>query len=111
MTLPKKLQEKRDYLADHAVKMCEEIGYPTCDEALSLIVSDSYNNCAAELLPAIENMKNALLGYRKLLDENILVRNIDDDADIMKFMQQGARLVTHLAACQSAIDKLESMGL
>ena len=45
-----------------------------------------------------EQLESALRGFIQLLDDQVLVRNTDDDHDIIKFMKQGARLVSHLAA-------------
>lgn len=54
-------------------------------------------------LERAKDLANALEGLMKLIDDGVLVRNTDDDHDIMKFMEQGVRLTTHLQACQTAL--------
>lgn len=56
-----------------------------------------------------EKLATALEGFNTLLDSCVLVRNTDDDADIMKFMKQGARITGHLSAVQSALAEYEKM--
>lgn len=78
-----------------------------------------YDKCGkfenARLLPMIKGLceevqrkQNCIDGFFKLLDDNILVRNTDDDHDFKKYFEQGARLMGRLTACKStsALEKL-----
>lgn len=61
----------------------------------------------ARLIAAAPDLLGALNGVLKLIEDGLLVRDTREDYDITKFMEQAARLIAHLAACQSAIDKAE----
>lgn len=56
------------------------------------------DSAAPELLASVE-------GFFKLLDDEVLQRNISGDHDFKRYMDQSARLVSHLQASKSAVAK------
>jgi len=52
----------------------------------------------------------ALKDIFSLIDDNILIRNIADDGDIMKFMEQGIRLTNTLANAKKLADASYNFG-
>lgn len=47
---------------------------------------------------------DALLALMQLLDDGDLVRNIEGDAEILKFLRQGRKIATALLAAKNALE-------
>lgn len=56
-------------------------------------------------------LADALRDVLKLIEDQILVRNTDNDADIRAFLQQGMRLTSALKAAQDALKSANSTAL
>lgn len=123
MTLDKTLQKIIQRAEFDRVKLVEQISQHNQDHPLDiefkktltsnfLWAADKEN---ARLMPIIQGLceevqrkQSCIDGFFKLIDDNILVRNTDDDHDFKKYFKQGARLMGHLTACKStsAFEKL-----
>ena len=66
------------------------------------------NGDAGQTLAPVSLLADALRGLIKLLDDGDLVRNTDGDADMMKFMRQGTRIMFALQAAQNALESEKS---
>ena len=66
------------------------------------------NGDAGQPLAPVSLLADALRGLIKLLDDGDLVRNTDGDADMMKFMRQGTRIMFALQAAQNALESEKS---
>lgn len=54
-----------------------------------------------------KRMANTIKGFIALIDDNILVRNTDDDHNMNTFLTNSARLVTHLKAADSVLEEFQ----
>jgi hypothetical protein len=50
-------------------------------------------------------MREALQELMQLIDDQVLVRNISDDKDVMKFFKQGLRIARVLKMAQIALEE------
>lgn len=83
MTLPKRLQEKRDELAKEWTRGWN----PLADETNSVIALNykkGFKDCATFLLPEIEKLREALLRLTVRLDESASIHDIKPSAEIVK---------------------------
>lgn len=113
-TQPPEWTQARDAAADSYIKSITQ-GYYIAGHYIHDSSTDEMKERAKNLFNAgwsagrtfelerAKDLANALEGLMKLIDDGVLVRNTDDDHDIMKFMEQGVRLTTHLQACQTAL--------
>ena len=64
----------------------------------------SETNTSGAQVPCISLLADALSAVLKLLDDGVLVRNTDNDHDVMAFMRQSMRITQILKAAQDALE-------
>lgn len=81
MTIPKKLEEKRNLFIDS--RYGNDL-WPKNGELYRIVAKESWNDCANLLLPEIEKLEKALFKLTVRLDESGSIHDIKPSADIVK---------------------------